>query len=265
MYNICHLFGQLVLCMYKTSAHIVSRSPRMHASCMCMSCDCYTVMYKVWACVWKERGERKNECMYRSYLFAGLIDLMCAHVGGWSLLDGTKSTFDINGVPFMKNKMKASPALFSLAVVVDDKNSSVYSLEVQQRERGGGSGGVCALVPGPSVDHQWTTSGPSVDHQWTTSGPPVDHQWTISGPPVDHQWTTSGPPVDHQWTISGPSVDHQWTISGPSVDYQWTTSGPPVDHQWTTSGPPVGPSVDHQWTTDHHCIAITFALYFPTC
>ena len=169
--------------------------------------------------------------MYRSYLFAGLINLMCAHVGGWSLLDGTKSTFDINGVPFMKQKMKASPALFSMAVVVDDKNSSLYSLKVQQRERGGGSG-VCVLVPGPSVDHQWTISGPPVDHQWTISGPPVDHQWTISGPPVDHLWTISGPPVDHQWTISGPPVDHH--ISGPPVDHQWTTSGPSVDH-----GPPL--------------------------
>ena len=154
----------------------------MHASCMCMSCDCYTVMYKVWACVWKERGERKNEYMYRSYLFAGLIDLMCAHVGGWSLLDGTKSTFDINGVPFMKQKMKASPALFSLAVVVDDKNSSLYSLEVQQRERGGGRGGVCVLVPGPS-------SGPSVDHQWTICGPPVGPS---VGPPVG---PSVGPPL----------------------------------------------------------------------
>ena len=51
--------------------------------------------------------------------------------GGWSLLNGSNnSVFDINGSSFLQQKMKSSPALFSVSVMVDDKNSSVYSLEV---------------------------------------------------------------------------------------------------------------------------------------
>ena len=38
--------------------------------------------------------------------------------------------FDINGLAFWRQKMRSIPALFSVSVEVDDKNSSQCSLEV---------------------------------------------------------------------------------------------------------------------------------------
>ncbi|KAL5491618.1 hypothetical protein EMCRGX_G016936 [Ephydatia muelleri] len=62
---------------------------------------------------------------------APLLQLI-SDVGGWSLLDGSNSTFGINGLTFWRQKMRSSPALFSVSIAVDDKNSSQYSLVLAQ-------------------------------------------------------------------------------------------------------------------------------------
>ena len=54
------------------------------------------------------------------------------HVGGWDLVGivGYGSQWNVNNIQFIFEKIVGSPAFFSLYVDVDDKNSSVYVLQV---------------------------------------------------------------------------------------------------------------------------------------
>ena len=61
-----------------------------------------------------------------------LIFQYVSHSGGWGLvgIGDNESQWNINGTEFLYEKVVGSPAFFSLAVEVDDKNSSIYVLTV---------------------------------------------------------------------------------------------------------------------------------------
>ena len=67
--------------------------------------------------------------------FPTLMLHVCGHhvyVGGWNLVGivGNVSQWNVNNTQFVDEKIAGSPAFFSLYVDVDDKNSSVYVLQV---------------------------------------------------------------------------------------------------------------------------------------
>lgn len=58
---------------------------------------------------------------------------MClfSSLGGWSLLQGNDTMWDVNNAVFLAEKVYSSPAFFTMDVAIDDKNSSNHILEVQ--------------------------------------------------------------------------------------------------------------------------------------
>ncbi|XP_064384785.1 endothelin-converting enzyme homolog isoform X2 [Halichondria panicea] len=65
-------------------------------------------------------------------LGVGPLQDLINRTGGWSLLLGNDSFWDINNAPFLAEKVYSSPAFFTMDVGIDDKNSSNHILEFQQ-------------------------------------------------------------------------------------------------------------------------------------
>jgi len=66
-------------------------------------------------------------------VFAALTFVSHVFEGGWSLvhIPGDGSTWSINSMQFVQEKMVQSPAFYAVGVTINDSNSSNYVLEVR--------------------------------------------------------------------------------------------------------------------------------------